>query len=165
MSWVTHDTQLKTGLTSACTPIFTAFRSHNCNHKKKWLLFLNTSSHWKHLWIIIFSGNTVCRHLSITVCQSELVKIETWHSVRVSPSLWRLRQSNFSVLGWKERFLMCHVAGWFKLSRRLVTTLIMKARAEQGSHGQQEYHSEMKSYICLIYGRWVLNCVERGLPH
>lgn len=29
----------------------------------------------------------------------------------------------------------------------------MKVQAEQGSHGQQEYHSDMKSYICLIYGR------------
>lgn len=38
----------------------------------------------------------------------------------------------------------------------------MKVQAEQGSYGQQDYHSDMKSYMCLIYGRWVLNCVETG---
>lgn len=60
--------------------------------------------------------------------------------------------------------------GEFCLNTLPATTLVMKVQAEQGSHGQQEYHSNMKSYMCLIYGRWVLNCVERqreierGLP-
>lgn len=59
---------------------------------------------------------------------------------------------------------------WFKLSRRALvehrhyTQNESRLQAAENSHGQQEYHSEMNSYMCLIYGRWVLNCVERRLP-
>lgn len=80
------------------------FHSIQIPEVKSWkcLLFLDTSSHWARSRVIIFSGSTVPAVIfSITVCQSELVKIGTWHtSESVAGSLTPRDTATFSVSGW-----------------------------------------------------------------